>query len=252
MSLPQKPRSALVETIQLGLPAWSGRAAGALSVPDGVQACEQFFFGAFDGCQYPVMVYDQMAQRLIHPLAQGDEPTFPESLPAFKEYAKAPTFVMSKDALIFIFNRLDRWPLAPAEVAFVAVSIERELFNAATGMSLTPSEYSLVSLLLAGHNLQSAADYTGASYDTKRKQVRTILEKASLSGQAALLREVSLAISSDVLNDLLQPDQRRPEVELAQRTYGRDVVIHSISIGTSRDVPVWEFGARRGAMPESW
>lgn len=246
MSLPQKPRSALVEVIQLGLPAWSGRAAGALSVPDSVQACERFFFGAFDGCQYPVMIYDRMGHRLVHPLAQGDRPTLPESLPALGDYAKAPSFVTSKDALIFIFERLDHWPLAPAEVTFVGVLIERELFNAATDMSLTPSEYLLVSLLLAGHNLQSAADYTGASYDTKRKQIRTVLEKAGLTGQAALLRQVSLAISSDVLNDLLQPVQRRPEVELAQRTFGRDVVIHSIFIGTSQDVPVWEFGARRG------
>ncbi|MBL3554583.1 hypothetical protein JMM51_20765, partial [Rhodovulum sulfidophilum] len=246
MNLPQKQRSALIETIQSGLPTWSGRAAGALSVPDVLQACERFFFDTFDGCQYPVMIYDRMGQRLVHPLTQGDEPAFPESLTALEDYAKAPTFVTSKDALIFIFDRLDRWPLAPAEVAFVAVLIEREQFNAATGMSLTPSEYLLVSLLLVGHNLQSAADYTGANYDTKRKQARTVLEKAGLSGQAALLREVSLAVSSDVLSDLLQPNQRRPEVELAQHTYGQDVVIHSIAVGASWDVPVWEFGARRG------
>lgn len=67
-----------------------------------------------------------------------------------------------------------------------------------------------------------------------------------VNGQAALLRELSLVLSSEVLSDLLLPDQRRPEVELAQRTYGRDVVIHSISTGASQDVPVWEFGARRG------
>ena len=246
LNLPKKQRSTLFETIQSGLPAFSGRAAEVLAVPGGAQACERFFFQTFDGCQYPVMIYDRLGQRLIHPRAQGGKSAIPESLPCFDSCTKTPTFVTSNDTLLFIFDRLDRWPVAPAKVAFVAVLIERELFNAVTGISLTPSEYSLVSLLLAGHNLQSAADYTGANYDTKRKQARTVLEKAGLNGQAALLREVSLAITSDVLNDLLQPNQRRPEVELAQRTYGRDIVIHSISIGDSHDVPVWEFGARRG------
>ena len=103
--------------------------------------------------------------------------------------------------------------------------------------SSTPSEFTLVSLLMTGHDLASAAAFTGASYDTKRKQVRLTLEKAGVSGQPALLREVSIALSSYVLDDLLRPEQQNPEVDLVRAVYGRDVVVHTISfygIKTSR------------------
>lgn len=246
MDMAGKQRSALTETLQSGLPTWTDRADTALALPEVLRACDRFFYHAFGECLLPVMIYDDQGRRLVHPLEVGEARRFPERIEALADRTSGPGFVMCDRGPVYVYNRFDRWPLAPANVASVAVLIERDWFIDCTGLELTRSEFTLVGLLLSGHDLRSAAAHVGASYDTKRKQVRLILEKAGVSGQAALLRELSLALSSTILNDLIRPDLRSPEVDLVQQVYGRDVVIHTISVGTSRDVPVWGFGARQG------
>ncbi|MEJ8561890.1 alpha/beta hydrolase [Yoonia sp. GPGPB17] len=246
MSMSRKGRSALQETVQAGLPTWRDHANGTLSLPDDMRVFDRFFFGAFGDCNLPVTLYGHDGRRLVHPLSPGETSPFPEHFAEFAGRANGPRFAMTEAGLVYVFDRLERWPLAPRSVAAIAVFVTRETFAASTALDLTPSEFRLVSLLLTGHDLASAAAFVDASYDTKRKQVRLILEKAGVNGQPALLREISIALSSYILDDLLRPDQRSPEVDLVRDVYGRDVVVHSISFDATRDIPVWEFGARRG------
>lgn len=239
-------RPGLTETVQTGLPTWTDRAHAALSLPENMRVCDRFFYNAFGDCALPVMIYGDHGERLVHPLNANDTSRFPEKIEALAARAHGPGFTTCEAGLIYIYDQLDRWPLAPVDVACVAMLVDRDWFAMCTGLDLTSSEFELVGLLLSGHGLASAATRVGARYDTKRKQVRLILEKAGVSGQPALLRELALVLSSNILNDLLRPDQGNPEVDLARQVYGRDVVIHSISLGASHDIPVWEFGARRG------
>ncbi len=242
----RKQRSRLTETVQTGLPTWTERADDALALPQNQQDCDRFFYDAFADCTLPVMIYGTQGQRLVHPPNTGEVWRFPVQLNGVSARRYGPDFTMSEAGLVYIFDQLDRWSRVPADVAFVAILVDLDWFRTCTHLDLTPSEFELVCLLLSGHDLASAADHVGARYDTKRKQVRTILEKAGVSGQAALLRDLALALSSHILSCLLRADHRRPEVDLAHRVYGRDVVIHSISLGEQQDIPVWEFGARRG------
>ncbi len=56
-----------------------------------------------------------------------------------------------------------------------------------TALDLTSSEFTLIGLLLRGHDLATAASYVGANYDTKRKQIRVVFNKALVKTQGALL-----------------------------------------------------------------
>ena len=241
-----RKRSHLTETVQTGLPTWSDRADRALALPEALRACDRFYYDAFGDCALPVMVYDEGGKRLVHQLNTNDTSQFPKKIEALVEWQQGPGFAMSDAGLVYVYDQLDRWPLAPTNVAYIVIPVDRDWFSTATALNLTPSEFELVSLLLSGHDLSTAAAHAGARYDTKRKQVRLILEKADVNGQPSLLRELTLALSSHILHDLLRPDQGRPEVDLARQVFGPDVVIHAITLGEYRDIPVWEFGARRG------
>jgi pimeloyl-ACP methyl ester carboxylesterase len=246
MNKQHKQRSNLTETLQTGLPTWTDHAGASLALPEHQLFCDRFFYDAFGDCALSVMIYCDRGERLVHPLNASESSRFPDKIATLAARSHGPGFVMSDAGLVYVYDRLDRWTLMPDYVAFVAIIVERDWFATCTGLDLTSSEFELVGLLLSGHDLTSAAAHVGARYDTKRKQVRLILEKAEVSGQPALLRELVLALSSHIFNDLFQPGQGRPEVDLARQVYGHGVVIHSISLGASLDIPVWEFGARRG------
>ena len=246
MNMFKRQRSRLTEAVQSGLPTWSATADDALAMSDQQSACEKFFYQAFSDCDLPIMIYDGGGERLVTPPHMPDEPLFPLNVPDLSERSVGPGFVLSDGQLMYVYDHLERWPLAPTEIASIVVLIQRDWFNSVTELSLTASEFTLVGLLLSGRDLHAAAEAVGARYDTKRKQIRSVMEKADVSTQAALLRQQSLDLSSAILHDLLQPIVRNPESELAGQVFGRDIVIHSISLGDSKDVPVWEFGARRG------
>ena len=246
MNMFRNPRSPLTETVQSGLPTWKARSGDALLLDDDLHACDRFFYRAFGDCGCPMSLYDAQGERLVEALAAPDRAAFPDRIPALADRPAGPGFLAAGAQLFYVYDRLDRWAAAPAQVAWIAVLIEPAWLEAHTQTRLTPSEHRLLALLLSGLDLRSAAEAAGARYDTKRKQIRQIMEKAGVGSQAALLREMSLRISASVLDELLRPEQRNPEVALAQDLYGRDIVIHSITIGESHDVPIWELGARRG------
>jgi pimeloyl-ACP methyl ester carboxylesterase/DNA-binding CsgD family transcriptional regulator len=239
-------RSILRRTVQTGLPAWSGSTDTGLVLSESLSACDRFFYRAFGDCTLPVMIYDDQGVRLLNQISADENQKFSGHIQALRDRVNGPSFIWDDTDLIYVYDQLDRWPDAPEEVAYVAIRVTADWFDRCTGLDLTPSEFTLVGLLLSGHDLASAAAQVDATYDTKRKQIRQVFAKAEVTSQSALLRELSLALSSYILEDLLQPNQSRPEVSLAQRVFGRDVVIHSISIGDYSEIPVWEFGARRG------
>ncbi|WP_186826952.1 alpha/beta fold hydrolase [Shimia ponticola] len=239
-------RSHLTETVQSGLPTWTERSGEALILDAELHSCDRFYYRAFGDCDVPVNLYSVDGQRLVETLTQDGQTAFPERFEAWPSEANGPLFLTEGGELFFLYGKLDQWPSAPSAVAWVCVHISPAWFKEQTDTALTTSEFVLLSHLLAGHDLRAAAQMIGASYDTKRKQLQQITEKLGVSTQAALLREVSLQISASVLEDILKPEVRNPEVSLAQELYGRDIVIHSITVGDAREVPIWEFGARRG------
>jgi len=239
-------RSHLTETVQSGLPTWTGRAGEALILEADLHACDRFFYQTFGDCACPVNLYASDGTRLVETLAGEKEATFPAAITAIPDQTDGPGFAVEDGQLFYLFDGMDRWPHAPQTVARVAVMVTEDWLRTHADIDLTTSEFALLAHLLAGHDVRSAAAALGTSYDTKRKQLQQITDKVGVSTQAALLREVSLQVSALILDDILRPEVRNREVALAQEVYGRDVVVHSITIGEAQDVPIWEFGARRG------
>lgn len=246
MNVFRKARSRFTETVQTGLPLWIGASDDALVLPDTVHEADRFFYRTFGDCPCLASIYDASGARLVDTLDATGAGPFPECLPDINGRDTGPDLIYADGQLFYLYSNMDRWPSAPASVHSLAVLIDRAWFEQHSGASLTPSEYQLVSLLLCGRDLRAAADIAGASYDTKRKQLRLVMEKFGVHAQTALVRSVTLDISAYVLDAIIRPEQRSPETVLAQEVYGRDIVIHSVSIGGADDVPIWEFGARRG------
>lgn len=246
MNVFRKSRSALTATLQSGLPLWSARSNDALAVPREALKCDQFLHRNFGDSPCLATLYDIEGRRLVETLDAAGASVFPEFLPPSKAHIFGPEILAAEGRLFYVHKDLNRWPTAPDPVASIVVLIDRDWFRQHLNASLTPSEYHLLALLLGGADLRAAAQAVDAGYDTKRKQLRLVMEKLGVSSQPALLRMTSLAISAFVLDALLRQGPQSPEVALAQEVWGRDVVIHSVTIGTAQQVPVWEFGSRRG------
>lgn len=211
---------------------------------------ERFFYRHFARCRLPVNIYDMEGTPQINAFAPDYEQVFPAQLRMPHQSLSGCAFTVIKDQLYFLYDRVERWPDAPDHIAFFAVHLDAShlasLSDTELNIALAPSEYVLLAYLLSGKDLQAAATAVGASYDTKRKQVRTVLEKFGAKSQTALLRSLSLDITAAVLDELLPIQDRRPESDQIKRQFGREVVVNHLTIGENDEIPIWEFGARRG------
>jgi pimeloyl-ACP methyl ester carboxylesterase len=210
----------------------------------------RFFYRNFSGCRLPANLFDRDGKRQIHNVASENEEGFPPVIRMPEQSASGCAFVVEEDKLYFLYDRMERWADAPDHVAFVAVRLDPERIAALAMQGgdtrFAPSEYLLLAHLLTGLDLKTAAEILGASYDTKRKQIQIILDKLDAKTQTALLRTLSLEITGAVLDEILPQQNQSRETALIKRQFGRDVIAHNIAIGDGPDIPVWEFGARRG------
>jgi len=218
--------------------------------PEDEHRSERFFFRNFARCSFPANLYDRDGKRQIEGLMQAQEDAFPQGLRMPQNSVSGCAFEVSEDRLYFLYDRIERWDDAPVHLALVAVLLDQDriaaLAESATDPRLTKSEYLLLAHLLKGLDLRAAAAHLGASYDTKRKQVQVIMEKLGVKTQTALLRTLAVEITARILDEILPTQQRNFETALVKRQYGKNVIVNSISIGEGLEIPVWEFGARRG------
>lgn len=211
---------------------------------------ERFFFRNFARCSFPANLYDQQGMCQIDTFGTDPKDAFPARMRMPQEATTGCAFVVADDHLYFLYDRVDRWSDAPDHLAFVAVRIDADriaaLADHASDLRLTKSEYLLLAHLMTGLDLKNAATLLGASYDTKRKQVQVIQDKLGVKTQTALLRALSVDITARILDEVLPTQQRNFETALVKRQFGKDVIVNMVTIGEGLEVPVWEFGARRG------
>ena len=247
-------RSPLAETLASVLPdpppANLPPEEDLLTSAQGTGASESFFYRNFAHFGLEGNLYDRNGARQIDPLLQ-EAPGFPAVMKMPQDAVSGCAFVVHEETLYFLYDRLERWEDAPEHLAFVALRIAPEALIELSESDLSPtslsrSEYVLLAMLLAGHSLASAAEALGARYDTKRKQIQRVLEKFGADSQTSLLRRLSLEITARLLDALLARARHKHETALLRRQFGRDVVINSVTIGAGGEVPVWEFGSRRG------
>ncbi|WP_376870432.1 alpha/beta fold hydrolase [Albirhodobacter sp. R86504] len=211
---------------------------------------ERFFYRNFSRCSFPANLYDRTGTRQIAGLFTDADELFPKTIRMPKHSASGCAYVVAQGSLYFLYDRIDRWDDAPEHLSLIAVHLDHRrilaLCGAGNEAGLTKSEYLLLAHLLTGLDLKAAAAAVGASYDTKRKQAQIIMEKLGVNTQAALLRTLSVEITARILDEILPTQGRNFETALVKRQFGRDVIVNTVTIGEGIEIPVWEFGARRG------
>lgn len=209
---------------------------------------ERFFLQTFGQCQFPLALYDAQDGILFSGSSRSG---FPKRLSPQENASAGCSFSMSEGCLYFSMQTSQRWPQAPKDVAFVAVKIASDGFPMSSVIPaanrLTDSEHELLNHLIAGNDLKMAAERTGASYDTKRKQVQKILHKLSHKSQGEMLRQISISLTARLVEELVAHLPADAETALAQRHYGTSLVVTRVNSGSGLEVPVWDIGPRNGA-----
>ncbi|MBB4120292.1 alpha/beta fold hydrolase [Martelella radicis] len=206
---------------------------------------QQFFHTRLPAFDMPCCLLDSEG----HAVYGSDEAFRPQELqlPAVNEHG---VFISEhNNDLVLLLDVSRYWSDPPPRAAWLALNIGPRFFDTLTAnpeTGLTNSEYSLLSSLLAGHDLKQAAERLNTSYDTKRKQLQVIFQKFEVTSQAALTRLVSTRLMAYFIETLSRPLDDRPERKLLARHYGRDVLVHAVALESGKELPVWEFGDRRG------
>ncbi|WP_284264462.1 alpha/beta fold hydrolase [Roseicyclus amphidinii] len=209
---------------------------------------ERFFLQTFGQCQFPLALYDAQGGLLFSGSSGGD---FPKRLSPQENAPTGCGFTMAGGCLYFTLQTARRWPHAPRDIAFVAVRIASDGFPMSgvipAAGALTDSELELLCHLIAGSDLKTAAEQTGASYDTKRKQVQKILQKLGHRSQGDMLRLLSVSLTARLVEELVAHLPADAETALAQGHYGPSLVVTRVNSGSGLEVPVWDIGPRDGA-----
>jgi len=197
----------------------------------------------------PACLYDDAGARIAFDAAHDG---FPDRV---TDEAKARVSVCfgEHDGGLFLFSQAcaDRHA-APDGVGWLAFHIDRSFVEIALArfgqpVSLTANEFRLVANLLAGRDLKEAALNSGASYETRRKQLQVIFHKLDVNSQSGLVRTVSLGLIGCLLDRLSEARvERDPEQELLRRHYGDEALLHTFALRSGRRLQVWEFGPRDG------
>ena len=100
-------------------------------------------------------------------------------------------------------------------------------------------------MLMAGHSLQAAAEADAVAYDTRRKQLRIVLQKLAVGSQQALLRTVMFALLDRLLRHLTRPQGLGADIRFLQDSYGEALSVHELGVEGGR-LRVVEVGPRQG------
>lgn len=221
-----------------------------LSLTEGRESSEQFLNRHLSGCQFPIGVYDTQGQCQSDTVAAQNECVFPAEIRMPEKTANGCAFQFVSDALYFLYDRIDHWDDAPSHLSLIALRLEAGDITRhgsdQIGVALTNSEFILLAHLLSGHDLKTAADAIGVSYDTKRKQIQVVLDKLGFNSQTDMLRSLTMELTAQLLDTLLPAQSRNCESQLVRKQLGCDVVVHKVMVGDGGEVPLWEIGPRCG------
>ncbi|WP_292052269.1 MULTISPECIES: alpha/beta hydrolase [unclassified Martelella] len=206
----------------------------------------QFLYTFLPDFGLPGAVFDAGGCKV---LSVDETEKLPENLALPESNDDGVAFRACNGRLVVLFNLRRYWPAAPDGALWLALELERAFVEESivtSGAGLTNSEYQLLACLLAGLDLKEAAVALNTSYDTKRKQLQVIFQKFDVASQAALTRTLSIRLLGYFTESFGRRSPASPERALLRRHYGRDVLVHSVALENGTELPVWEFGDRKG------
>ena len=187
--------------------------------------------------------YDRYGDRLA---SNGKAGGLPDTIRADE---KARIECQATGQGLLLLANIDAEP-AQTGMRRLALLIERETLNDMLDLdtsqtALTDTEFRLTCMLMAGHDLQSAARVDGVAYDTRRKQLRAVLQKMAVGSQQALVRVVMFALLDRILRHLTRPQGLGADIRFLQDSYGDDLSVHELGVRGGR-LRVVEVGPKRG------
>ncbi|MAM13742.1 MAG: hypothetical protein CML23_25475 [Rhizobiaceae bacterium] len=206
----------------------------------------QFLHRALPDFDLPGAVFDAGGDKV---LSVDETEKLPENLALPENGDEGIAFRACNGRLVVLFNLRRHWSCVPDDALWLALELDQAFVEEVTltsGARLTGSEYQLLGCLLAGFDLKEAAAALNTSYDTKRKQLQVIFQKFDVASQAALTRTLSLRLLGFFTEAFGRRAPASPERTLLRRHYGRDVLVHSVALENGTELPVWEFGDRKG------
>ncbi len=209
-------------------------------------AIQDFFYKSLPPFGLPSCLLDGEGSVL---LADGQTGPLPERFDLSESDQEGFAFKEHAGRLVVLLAVRHYWPEAPEGADWLALEIDRPFFETNTPLhsaGLTASEYQLIAQLLGGYDLREAADRLGASYDTKRKQLQVVFQKFGVTTQAALTRAISSRLMSYFIATFSGGSNPAPERKLLARHFGGKVRVHSVALESGAELPIWEFGDRRG------
>ena len=184
----------------------------------------------------PVAVFDANGQRVLGP------DCMPSQLDTQAGQAGWGTRGMGNMLLMWHSVLMD------GESCQLCVALEAkhlQAFNPETVL-LTPSEFAGLVSLTAGLSLREMAERDGVSYNTRRRQMETVLQKLGVHSQAAALRLIFSTVIKRVLTALSISDRKESGIQSLVDLYGDDARFHRIHLGGGPPLRVVEYGDPAG------
>ncbi|NVO24370.1 alpha/beta fold hydrolase [Donghicola mangrovi] len=143
-----------------------------------------------------------------------------------------------------------RFHVAPPEAEMIGYVTDEQLddvFTKRFGKALTPAELALLKALLTNLTLREISADTGATYETRRSQAKSLLAKSRMSRQADLINIMSALVAMSItLRQSQSAVINRTSDEVVQRLYGALGRVHHLTMSSGRDLHVMDVGPPGG------
>jgi pimeloyl-ACP methyl ester carboxylesterase/DNA-binding CsgD family transcriptional regulator len=196
----------------------------------------------------PLALYDKDGVRLD---MADEQDGFPARVTAQDEQGPPADFFEFDGRLHFATVTPQEALEAARNAQTLVIRIDRELIEETVGgfqtpVKITAGEFRLISLLLTGHELRDIATLTGTAYETKRKQLKTVLAKLQVSNQRGIVKTVSLVLLKHLSARMMLDEGAGREDALARAEFGDQILRLRYTPASGRKLPAWEIGARGG------
>jgi DNA-binding CsgD family transcriptional regulator len=145
------------------------------------------------------------------------------------------------------FNEIANYAELPdSENTIQDIDIAR-IFELRYGNNLTPHETRLLRRMIAGRSLKAISEQDQVSYETRRNQLKSIMAKAEINRQTALISHLSGLLAVKMLND---PEKDRAGQEnisrYLDRFYGGRARLFSPHLGDGHQLLILDMGPTSG------
>lgn len=132
-------------------------------------------------------------------------------------------------------------------MGYVTDSQLERIFSDRFRTALTPAELGLLKALLTNQTLREISADTGATYETRRTQAKSLLAKSGLSRQADLINIMSALVAMSItLRQTHSAAVNRTSDELVQRLFGPLGRVHHFTMSSGRDLHIMDVGPASG------